>query len=154
MVLGSPTSSSTKYESAEQLAHHVLERARGLYNLERYADAAIAFQQCLALTEERSPASLVNYLEWRGAVVHNLASCYHNLSYFDVAQIYYELAARDFEHCVAQTSGLALAGPLLSDSNINKRRLGFVRQRLDDVNCGRPPDKETYLDSGGNRRAV
>mmetsp|Transcript_12025 Transcript_12025/g.29785 ORF Transcript_12025/g.29785 Transcript_12025/m.29785 type:complete len:231 (-) Transcript_12025:25-717(-) len=140
-----------KFESVHLLARHVLVRARSLFTLEDYAAAAAAFTHCMALTEERTPAHPSDYFEWRGAIVHNIASCHHHLGRADVALAYYELAARDFERALR----LEAATPAwLAEGEVNRRRLAFVRQRLEDVHCGRTPRKDTYLDSNGYRHSV
>jgi tetratricopeptide (TPR) repeat protein len=140
------SSKQPKFDSVESLAHHVLGRARGLFALEKYADAAAAFTQCMALTEKY--ADDVEYLEWSGAIVHNIASCYHHMGELDVALMYYDFAARDFKKALKLTSGG------LGVTSINRRRLQFVNQRLDDIQCSRPPNKDTYLDSSGQRCTV
>jgi hypothetical protein len=81
-----------KPTSLDEVANAVLCRARGLFQLLEYEDALVAFTQCLALTERTEigsdrGAATVDYLEWRGALVHNIASCHHHLGRFDVAQV-------------------------------------------------------------------
>lgn len=147
----------SKLESVELLTRQVLERARCLYSLDRYSEAVSAFLQCIALTEgqPRLQPSL-EQLESSGVMLHNIASCHHHMGRYDVALVFYELAAANFQQAIRESESplfVDIRG-LLSDGCVNQRRLQFVNQRLEDVHHSRVPDKQVYLDASGYRHTV
>ena len=89
---------TTKLGSVDEVSQVILRRARALFQMLEYEEALVAFTQCIALTEggEGTPDS--DYLEWRGALVHNIASCHHHLGHFDVAQAPLRALARPKVH--------------------------------------------------------
>ena len=134
----SPRDAQSKPESLEALAEHVLECARALFYLNQYWPALAAFTHCLALRESTAEPT-VEYIEWRGAMLHNIATCFHHLGVLDAALVYYEYAAADFGN---------------SASDVNRARIAFVKERLVAVADKRMPRTDTYLDSDGYRRSV
>lgn len=141
---------ASKFEDFDELSRHVLARARALFSLDKYEDAASAFTHCMILTEREHPEHMLEYLEWRGVMMHNIASCYHHMLEFDVALMYYEFAAHDFEEVVQKASWHSLASAAFIGGGVNLQRLQFVKQRLEDVHCSRLPAKGLYLDAHGN----
>jgi hypothetical protein len=89
--------------------------------------------------------------------VHNLASCYHHLGEFDVAQVLYEFAIGDF--CKAGGRNPAEAEEpdellqifkfMPTVDNVNSRRLRFSQQRLQMLNDACLPPIDVYLDETG-----
>ena len=84
----------------------------------------------------------------RGAVVHNIASCLHNLGEMEAAQAYYDQAITEFKKAKTPLFERFFYG------DANKRRIDFVKERLVDITWGRKPDVDKYLDENGNKRAV
>ena len=127
-----------KWESMDDVVMQIIRRARSLFRLQRYDEALIAFSNVMALIERQDSSDYdIDYLEMHGSMVHNIASCFHHLRAFDVAQIYYEAAAQDFR--VAVSTGSAT----------NQRRLEFVNERLNELEQSVLPDGRTYCDSSG-----
>ena len=127
-----------KPETLEELAESVAECARSLFRLQEYRSALAAFTHCVALKEHEARTS--DFMEWRGAMLFNMASCFHHLGERDAARAYYDHAASDFASAAR--------------SDTNQRRQGFVNQRLELLEEHCKPQIDTYLDSDGFRRTV
>jgi tetratricopeptide (TPR) repeat protein len=76
-----------------ELEYSLLRDAKTLYHSHKWEDALNTFAQVLAIVEKtRSSQDHAT----RGAIVHNIGSCLHNLGEFDAAQAYYEQAVEAF----------------------------------------------------------
>ena len=129
----------------QQLEWNLLADAKTLFHQRKFEEALNTFTHCLAVTEKTRSAT--DYAV-RGAVIHNIASCLHNLGEMEAAQAYYEQAVESFKK--AKT-------PLLERvfyGDANKRRVEFVKERLVDITWGRKPDGDKYLDENGVKRPV
>lgn len=82
----------------------------------------------------------------RGAIVHNIGSCLHNLGEFEAAQAYYEQAVESFRKASSPLVDRLFYG------DINRRRIEFVKERLIDISWGRKPDEDKYLNEFGYKR--
>jgi len=129
----------------QQLEWALLGEAKALFHQRKFEEALNTFTHCLAVTEKtRSGRDQAV----RGAVVHNIASCLHNLGEMEAAQAYYDQAIEAFKK--AKT-------PLLEKlfyGDPNRRRIDFVKERLVDITWGRKPDGDKYLDENGVKRPV
>ena len=137
--------SNVKPDVLHQLESNLLAEAKALFHQQKYEEALNTFTHCLAVTE-KSRSSMDHAV--RGAVVHNIASCLHNLGELEAAQAYYEQAIDAFRR--AKTP--ALEKMIYGDPN--KRRVEFVKERLVDISWGRKPDGDKYLDENGVKRDV
>ena len=155
-----------KRGSVRELGEEIAARASQLFHSHRYEAALRTYMYCLALDERSGAALDGEYREWRGAMLHNIGSCLHHIGEPDAARYvprypehkpprapaptdlssaaravpFYEIAMRDFERAGAGAS--------------NRRRIAFVRERLNLISAHAPPDASTYLDSTGTRRFV
>ena len=101
-------------------------------------DAALQlFNQSLAI------ASKVDRdIGTRGVLLHNIASCLHNLGDWECAESHYEQALSALEHAIT-------SGSSQSSDEVLSSRLRFVRRRLQEVAAREAPGT-AYLDSAGN----
>ena len=137
--------SSVKKDALLQLEWNLLAEAKSLFHQHKYEEALNTFTHCLAVTEKSRSAKDHAV---RGAVVHNIASCLHNLGEMEAAQAYYEQAIDAFKRAkISPVERLIFGDP-------NKRRMEFVKERLVDISWGRKPDGDKYLDENGNKRDV
>ena len=132
-------------ETLQQLEWNLLGEAKVLFHQRKFEEALNTFTHCLAVTEKTRSAK--DYAV-RGAVVHNIASCLHNLGEMEAAQAYYDQAITEFKKAKTPLFERFFYG------DANKRRIDFVKERLVDITWGRKPDVDKYLDENGNKRAV
>lgn len=131
--------------SLQQLEWNLLADAKTLFHQRKFEEALNTFTHCLAVTEKTRSATDHAV---RGAVIHNIASCLHNLGEMEAAQAYYEQAIESFKKAKTPLLERALYG------DANKRRVEFVKERLVDITWGRKPDGDKYLDENGVKRPV
>ena len=110
----------------------------------------------------------------RGAIVHNIGSCLHNLGEFDAAQAYYEQAVESFRKASSPLVDRLFYGDINRESHPARatwdsseeaglaaarswgrqaeervahagRRIEFVKERLIDISWGRKPDEDKFL---------
>ena len=62
----------------------------GLFHQKDFEGALNTFTHCLAVTEKTRSAKDATV---RGAIVHNIASCLHNMGELEAAKAYYEQAS-------------------------------------------------------------
>jgi len=111
----------------------------------QFEEALHLFKQCQAVIQRtRSRSEHAEY----GAVMHNIASCLHCLGQFDDAKGYYEQAVVCFESASPSRLWVALYG------DVDQRRAQFARERLIDLEYGRKPDLDKYLDGYGKKQQV
>ena len=132
-------------ETLQQLEWNLLAEAKTLFHQRKFEEALNTFTHCLAVTEKTRSAKDHAV---RGAVIHNIASCLHNLGEMEAAQAYYEQAIEAFKKAYTPLVERAI------DGDANKRRIDFVKERLVDISWGRKPDGDKYLDENGNKRPV
>ena len=65
-------------EVLQQLEWNLLGEAKALFHQRKFEEALNTFTHCLAVTEKTRSAQ--DYAV-RGAVIHNIASCLHNLGF-------------------------------------------------------------------------
>jgi tetratricopeptide (TPR) repeat protein len=68
----------------QQLEWNLLGEAKTLFHQKKYEEALNTFTHCLAVTEKTRSAKDHAV---RGAVIHNIASCLHNLGEMEAAQV-------------------------------------------------------------------
>lgn len=141
-----------KFESLPAYASNMLSCGKQLFHQQEYEAALQAFTQSIAVLEEPGSPLGADELEWRGALLHNMASCLHHLAELDAAMVYYDLALASFRASERLLHGLAAAAP--STDTVNGRRIAFVNQRLYDIANHTIPDARSFLDGSGNRRPV
>ena len=129
----------------QQLEWNLLAEAKTLFHQRKFEEALNTFTHCLAVTEKTRSAKDHAV---RGAVIHNIASCLHNLGEMESAQAYYEQAVEAFQKAKTPMLEKAIYG------DPNKRRIEFVKERLVDISWGRKPDGDKYLDENGVKRPV
>ena len=98
-----------KFESVPVYANCLLTCGKRLYHQEQYEGALQAFMHSVSVMEQPGQTFDADELEWRGAMLHNMASCLHHLAELDAARAYYELAIASFRHaevhgCLLYTS--------------------------------------------------
>ena len=81
-------------------------------------------------------------------MLHNIASCLHCLGDLPAAKGYYERALVAFSTPAPSRLSYMMYG------DVDRKRAEFVRERLVDIEYGRLPDLDKYLDGYGNRRDV
>ena len=118
-------------EVLQQLEWNLLAEAKTLFHQRKFEEALNTFTHCLAVTEKTRSATDHAV---RGAVIHNIASCLHNLGEMESAQAYYEQAIDAFKKAKTPMLERAFYG------DANKRRVEFVKERLVDISWGRKPD--------------
>jgi len=136
---------SVPRDTLQQLEWNLLSEAKTLFHQRKFEEALNTFTHCLAVTEKTRSAKDHAV---RGAVIHNIASCLHNLGEMEAAQAYYEQAIEAFKKAYTPLMERAIYG------DANKRRIEFVKERLVDISWGRKPDGDKYLDENGNKRPV
>jgi len=132
-------------DALQQLEWNLLAEAKQLFHQHKYQEALNTFTHCLAVTEKTRSAKDHAV---RGAVIHNIASCLHNLGEMEAAQAYYEQAIDAFKKAKTPLFERVLYG------DANRRRVDFVKERLVDITWGRKPDGDKYLDENGIKRPV
>jgi len=132
-------------DALQQLEWNLLAEAKQLFHQHKYKEALNTFTHCLAVTEKTRSAKDHAV---RGAVIHNIASCLHNLGEMEAAQAYYEQAIDAFKKAKTPLFERVLYG------DANRRRVDFVKERLVDITWGRKPDGDKYLDENGVKRPV
>ena len=132
-------------EALQQLEWNLLGEAKALFHQHKYEEALNTFTHCLAVTEKTRNSK---DLAVRGAILHNIASCLHCLGEMDKAKAHYLAALAAFQRNPPSRLWVALNGDLA------RRRCDFVRERLDDIEAGRKPDLDHFLDGSGQRRLV
>ncbi len=136
---------SVPRDTLQQLEWNLLSEAKTLFHQRKFEEALNTFTHCLAVTEKTRSAKDHAV---RGAVIHNIASCLHNLGEMEAAQAYYEQAIDAFKKAYTPLVERAIYG------DANKRRIEFVKERLVDISWGRKPDGDKYLDENGVKRPV
>eukprot|EP00326_Haptolina_ericina_P026074 CAMPEP_0181200520 /NCGR_PEP_ID=MMETSP1096-20121128/17811_1 /TAXON_ID=156174 ORGANISM="Chrysochromulina ericina, Strain CCMP281" /NCGR_SAMPLE_ID=MMETSP1096 /ASSEMBLY_ACC=CAM_ASM_000453 /LENGTH=376 /DNA_ID=CAMNT_0023290889 /DNA_START=55 /DNA_END=1185 /DNA_ORIENTATION=+ len=136
---------NVKRDHLQELEWRLLATAKDLFHHKKYEEALNTFTHCLAVTE-KTRTSKDHAV--RGAVIHNIASCLHNLGEMEAAQAYYEQAIAAFQKAETPMLEKAIYG------DANKRRISFVKERLVDITWGRKPDVDKYLDENGRKRPV
>jgi len=136
---------SVPKDTLQQLEWNLLSEAKTLFHQRKFEEALNTFTHCLAVTEKTRSAKDHAV---RGAVIHNIASCLHNLGEMEAAQAYYEQAIDAFKKAYTPLVERAIYG------DANKRRIEFVKERLVDISWGRKPDSDKYLDENGQKRPV
>ena len=126
---------NVKKDVLQELEWRLLTEAKELFHQKKYDEALNTFTHCLAVTEKTRSAKDHAV---RGAVVHNIASCLHNLGELEAAQAYYEQAIAAFQKAYTPPLEKALYG------DPNKRRIDFVKERLVDITWGRKPDCDKW----------
>ena len=132
-------------DELQQLEWNLLGEAKTLFHQRKFEEALNTFTHCLAVTEKTRSAKDHAV---RGAVIHNIASCLHNLGEMEAAQAYYEQAIDAFKKAKVPMLERVIYG------DANKKRMDFVKERLVDITWGRKPDGDKYLDENGNKRPV
>jgi len=132
-------------DTLQSLEWNLLSEAKALFHQKDYEGALNTFTHCLAVTEKTRSAKDATV---RGAIVHNIASCLHNMGELEAAKAYYEQAIDAFQRSKMPVWEQVMYG------DTNKRRIDFVRERLVDISWGRKPDGEKYLDENGRKKPV
>ena len=132
-------------ETLQQLEWNLLGEAKVLFHQRKFEEALNTFTHCLAVTEKTRSAQDHAV---RGAVIHNIASCLHNLGEMEAAQAYYDQAIEAFKKAKTPLFERWFYG------DANRRRIDFVKERLVDITWGRKPDGDKYLDENGVKRPV
>jgi len=126
-----------------ELEYKLLQDAKHLYHNHHWEDALNTFAQVLAIVEKtRTNQDHAT----RGAIIHNIGSCLHNLGEFDAAQAYYEQAVESFRKASSPLVDRLFYG------DINRRRIEFVKERLIDISWGRKPDEDKFLNEYGYKK--
>ena len=71
-------------DELQQLEWNLLGEAKMLFHQRKFEEALNTFTHCLAVTEKTRSAKDHAV---RGAVIHNIASCLHNLGEMEAAQV-------------------------------------------------------------------
>lgn len=71
-------------DTLQQLEWNLLAEAKTLFHQQKFEEALNTFTHCLAVTEKTRSAKDHAV---RGAVIHNIASCLHNLGEMEAAQV-------------------------------------------------------------------
>ena len=71
-------------DELQQLEWNLLGEAKTLFHQRKFEEALNTFTHCLAVTEKTRSAKDHAV---RGAVIHNIASCLHNLGEMEAAQV-------------------------------------------------------------------
>ncbi|KAL1507352.1 hypothetical protein AB1Y20_008198 [Prymnesium parvum] len=136
---------NVRLDALQDLECKLLATAKELFHQKKFEEALNTFTHCLAVTEKTRTSKDQAV---RGAVIHNIASCLHNLGELEAAQAYYEQAIQAFQKAETPVIEKAFFG------DVNKRRISFVKERLVDITWGRRPECDKYLDENGNKRPV
>lgn len=123
----------------------LVTEARVKFHQKKFEEALHLFKQCQAVCEKM--AGRGKHTEF-GANAHNIASCLHCLGHFDEARTHYEQALAHFQLDPPSRFWKAVYG------DVDRRRCDFVRERLVDLEFGRKPDLDKYLDGFGYKRDV
>ena len=127
--------------------NELLQQGQALLQRAQFEEALHLFTQAQALTQKTSTSFRAARTDL-GAVEHNIASCLHCLGHFEEAKVHYEQALSAFERYPPSRISVALYG------DCDKRRCDFVRSRLVDIEHGRKPDLDKYLDGWGYEQNV
>ena len=120
--------------------------ARAKFHQKQFEEALHLFRQCQAVAEKISVGREA-HTEF-GANAHNIASCLHCLGHFEEARAHYEKALSSFQRRPPSRLWIAIYG------DVDRRRCDFVRERIVDLDFGRKPDLDKYLDGLGHKRDV
>ena len=128
--------------AVQEMSEALAEQARAKFFEADYEGALGLYGQCLAIAEKRGaePSDV------RGATVHNIGSCLHYLGDLQGAKSHYERAQRIF---AAEPAPGVLSRWWYGDAN--RLRHDFIKERLIDVQWGRLPGSNSYVDANGNR---
>eukprot|EP00322_Chrysochromulina_rotalis_P018630 CAMPEP_0115848512 /NCGR_PEP_ID=MMETSP0287-20121206/10963_1 /TAXON_ID=412157 /ORGANISM="Chrysochromulina rotalis, Strain UIO044" /LENGTH=391 /DNA_ID=CAMNT_0003302433 /DNA_START=17 /DNA_END=1193 /DNA_ORIENTATION=+ len=140
--------SSVPASALDAIASSMIVEARKKFHQRKFEEALHAFQHCLAVAEKTTTSSRTAKMAEYGALLHNVASCLHCLGDFATAKAYYERALICFEGPAPSRLSYVLYG------DVDSKRCEFVRERLVDIEFGRLPDLDKYLDGYGKRRDV
>jgi len=132
----------------EAISNSMIVEARKKFHQRSFEEALHGFQYCLAVAEKTTRAGKSSKTAEYGALLHNIASCLHCLGDFVSAKQYYERALIAFEGPPPSRFTYLFYG------DVDRKRCEFVRERLVDIQYGRKPDLDKYLDGYGNRRDV
>jgi signal recognition particle GTPase len=132
----------------EAVSNSIIVEARKKFHQGNFEEALHGFQYCLAVAEKTTGSGDSSKIAEYGAMLHNIASCLHCLGDFATAKTYYERALQAFEGPPPSRFSYMLYG------DVDRKRCDFVRERLIDIEHGRKPDLDKYLDGYGNRRDV
>ena len=72
-----------KFESVPEYANYLLTCGKQLFHQEQYEGALQAFMHSVSVLEQPGQTFDADELEWRGAMLHNMASCLHHLAELD-----------------------------------------------------------------------
>jgi len=122
--------------------------ARKKFHQRKFEEALHGFQYSLAVAEKTTSARKSSKTAEYGALLHNIASCLHCLGDFASAKAYYERALTAFDGPPPSRLSYLVYG------DVDRKRSDFVRERLLDIEHGRKPDLDKYLDGNGQRRNV
>ena len=132
----------------DAVSNSIIVEARQKFHQGNFEEALHGFQYCLAVAEKTTGSGNSSKMAEYGAMLHNIASCLHCLGDFATAKTYYERALQAFEGPPPSRFSYMLYG------DVDRKRCDFVRERLIDIEHGRKPDLDKYLDGYGNRRDV
>jgi len=140
--------SSVPMAALRDLERHLTDEGTVLYRRGQFEDALNTFTHALAITDKTDGTAGV-----RGAIVHNIASCLHQLGEVEAAQVYYQQAIHAFEAGATSTKLIDKIDKVIN-GNINQKRADFVKDRFIDIAWGRKPDTNKYLDSQGRKKTT
>ena len=132
-------------DALEAVLGRLILDARKHFHNRDFEQALTVFRHSLSIAEKT--ASKGTHAEY-GAIMHNVASCLHCLGDFEGAKEHYLAAMAAFQKHPPSRVWTALYG------DVDKRRCEFVRERLVDIEFGRKPDLDKYLDGSGYKREV
>lgn len=139
---------SIPLSALEAVSNSMIVEARKKFHQHKFEEALHGFQYCLAVAEKTTRSGKGPKIAEYGAMLHNIASCLHCLGDFATAKTYYERALAAFDGPAPSRISYLLYG------DVDRKRCEFVRERLVDIEHGRKPDLDKYLDGYGNRRDV
>ena len=134
---------SVALDALQTVQSRLNEEARRAFFHRDFERALTAFRHAQSIAEKTASAG--SHAEY-GAIMHNIATCLHSLGELDGAREHYHAALAAFQRHPPSRVWVALYG------DVDSRRCDFVRERLADVEAGRKPDLDTYLDGTGYRR--
>ena len=136
---------SVPKDALESVLGKLIVEARKHFHAREFEQALHVFRHALSIAEKTS--SKGSHSEY-GAIMHNIASCLHCLGEFEDAKTHYLAALAAFQKHPVGRVWAALYG------DVDKRRCDFVQERLVDIQFGRKPDLDKYLDGNGLKRDV
>jgi hypothetical protein len=132
-------------QALEEMLTRLIHQARFHFHQKEFEEALVTFKHALSIAEKTTIKG--RHAEY-GAIAHNIASCLHCLGDFDSAKDHYHLALNAFQREAPSRWSLALYG------DIDHKRCQFVKERLVDIEFGRKPDLDKFLDGYGQKRDV